>query len=126
MQICSNGVPRRNRIDLATPVENAVRQARAAVEGAGAHPLLTDASVLIGQALEKVADFVELRTEGTAGPSLGQIGYEAYIKSSGGKSLVSGATLPPWRDLSEAIRNAWESAAESIVGFQMMGSPDAV
>lgn len=126
MQICSNGIARRCRIDLATPVEVMIRQARIAVEGAGAHPLLTDASVLLSQALDKVADYVELKTSESVTPTLGQVGYEAYCKSSGGASLVSGAKLPPWRDLSEAIRNAWESAAESVVGFQVMGSPDAV
>ena len=59
-------------------------------------------------------------------PSLGQVGYEAYCKSSGGVSLVSGAKLPEWPTLSDAIRNAWDAAAESIVGFQFMGSADAV
>ena len=37
-----------------------------AVEAAGCHPLLTEAVILLGQAHEKVADFVELFvTEGT-------------------------------------------------------------
>ncbi len=55
-----DGIPRRNRIDLLTPAELAIRQAVAAVENLPAHPLLTDAVVLLGQARDKVADFVEL------------------------------------------------------------------
>lgn len=55
-----NGIPRRNRIDLNTPAEMAIRHAMAAVESAGAHPLLTDAVMLLGDAHNKVADFVEL------------------------------------------------------------------
>lgn len=126
MQLRPDGFPRRNDVLLATPLELKLREARAAVEGAGAHPLLTDASILIGQALDKVADFVELPKRVVRSPSTGQVAYEAYCKSSGGKSLVSGATLPAWCALSEEIRNAWESAGEAAVGYQMMGSPDAV
>lgn len=54
--------PRRNRIDLQTPAEAAIRAAIQVVEAAGAHPLLTDAVILLCQAQEKVADFVELPT----------------------------------------------------------------
>lgn len=50
---------RRNRIDQWTPAETAIYNATQAVEQAGAHPLLTDAVVLLGQAREKVADFVD-------------------------------------------------------------------
>lgn len=60
MQLSENGFPRRNRIDLHTPAETAIREAIIAVEEAGCHPLLTDAVVLLGQAKDKVADFVEL------------------------------------------------------------------
>lgn len=55
-----DGFPRRNRLDLCTPAELAIRAAVEAVEAAGAHPLLTDAVILLQQAREKVADFVEL------------------------------------------------------------------
>ena len=37
--------------------------------------------------------------------------YEAYCNSSGWKSLVSGAVLPPWSGLSEDIRKAWAAAS---------------
>jgi hypothetical protein len=50
---------RRNRIDQATLAETAIRNAVDSVEAAGAHPLLTDAVVLLGQALDRVADFVD-------------------------------------------------------------------
>jgi len=55
-----DGIPRRDRMDLYTPAEKAIRKAMEAVEGAGAHPLLTDAINLLSQAHDKVADFVEL------------------------------------------------------------------
>ena len=37
--------------------------------------------------------------------SFGCIAYEAYYESSLGKSLVSGAELPAWQDLSIEISN---------------------
>lgn len=50
---------RRNRIDQYTPAETAIREAMIAVEDAGCHPLLTDAIILLEQARDKVADFVD-------------------------------------------------------------------
>ena len=44
----------------------------------------------------------------------GQIAYEAYCKSSGGKSLISGAELPPWVNLSLEIQRAWNAAADAV------------
>lgn len=55
-----NGIARRCRIDLYTEAEKAIWAAISAVESAGAHPLLTDAVVLLAQAKEKVADHAEL------------------------------------------------------------------
>ena len=52
-------IPRRNRIDQATPAEKAIRAAIDAVEEAGAHPHLTKAVVLLGEALSATADFVD-------------------------------------------------------------------
>lgn len=60
MKLTEDGIPRRIRVDLYTPAETAIRNAMLAVEDAGAHPLLTDAVILLGQAKDKVADFVEL------------------------------------------------------------------
>lgn len=51
--------PRRVCIDQLTPAEFAIWAATQQVEAAGAHPLLTDAVVLLQQAREKVADWVD-------------------------------------------------------------------
>lgn len=42
-----------------SPAEKAIREARLAVEDMGADLLLTDAVVLLSQAQDKVADFVD-------------------------------------------------------------------
>ena len=59
-QLAPNGFPRRRRIDLWTRAERAINEALQTVEAAGAHTLLTEAVVLLDQAQNKVADFVEL------------------------------------------------------------------
>lgn len=58
-----DNIPRRIRIDLMTPAELAIRNAMLAVEEVGADPLLTDAVILLQQARDKVADYVD-RMEG--------------------------------------------------------------
>lgn len=55
----TDNIPRRIRLDLNTPAELAIRAAVDAVELVGAHPLLTEAVILLGQAREKVADYVD-------------------------------------------------------------------
>jgi hypothetical protein len=57
------GIPRRIRVDLMTPAELAIREAVIAVEAAGCHPRLTDAVILLGQARDAVADFVDSEIE---------------------------------------------------------------
>jgi hypothetical protein len=52
-------IPRRAHLDLNTPAELAIRDAVNAVERMGADVLLTEAVVLLGQAREKVADYVD-------------------------------------------------------------------
>ena len=64
-----DGIPRRCRIDLATPAEKAIRRAREWVEGMPADVRLTEASILIGTALDKVADFLEGRTSSAPAPA---------------------------------------------------------
>jgi hypothetical protein len=59
-QLAENGFPRRMCLNLMTPAELSIFNAMQEVEKAGAHPLLTDAVILLGQARDKVADFVEL------------------------------------------------------------------
>ncbi len=41
--------------------------------------------------------------------------YSAYCYAAGGKSLVSGETLPVWDNLPGAIKNAWHSAAMAAI-----------
>lgn len=43
---------------------------------------------------------------------LGRAAYERYLHASGGKSLVSGAELPGFDALSDAIKAAWCAAAD--------------
>ena len=50
---------RRMDFERMTPTEKAIHYAILAVENEGAHPLLTDAVVLLEQAKNKVADFVD-------------------------------------------------------------------
>ena len=45
---------------------------------------------------------------------LGRIAYAAYVADAGGKSLVSGATLPEWEELKAPIRSAWIAAARAV------------
>jgi hypothetical protein len=52
-------IPRRIDVRRNTPAELAIRAAVDAVEMAGCHPLLTAAVILLAQAREKVADFVD-------------------------------------------------------------------
>jgi hypothetical protein len=56
------GFPRRSCLDLNTPEELVIRQAIGVVESMAAHPLLTDASVLLQAGLNKVADYIDLPT----------------------------------------------------------------
>lgn len=55
--------PRRNCVDHFSPAELAIWKAKQVVEEAGCHPLLTEAVVLLGQAQDKVADYVEQEQE---------------------------------------------------------------
>ena len=55
----TNDIPRRIRLDLFTPAEKAIYDAVGEVEKAGAHPLLTEAVILLQKARDKVADYVD-------------------------------------------------------------------
>lgn len=52
-------IPRRSDVQRNTSAELAIRIAVQAVEDVGAHPFLTDAVILLDQAREKVADYVD-------------------------------------------------------------------
>lgn len=49
--------------------------------------------------------------------TLGEIAYNAYCESTGGKSLVTGDKLPEFKYLSEDIKTAWNRAASAVVEF---------
>lgn len=53
------GMPRRINEEGRTMPEAAITMALAWVEVSGAHPLLTDAVMLLQQARDKVADYIE-------------------------------------------------------------------
>lgn len=55
-----DGFLSRNDIELQTPLEKTLGQTIRDIEAAGAHPLLTEASVLVQQAKSLIADYVEL------------------------------------------------------------------
>jgi hypothetical protein len=52
-------IPRRVRLDLQTPTERAIYEAMQEVEKMGADTRLTDAVILLQQAIDKVADYVD-------------------------------------------------------------------
>lgn len=54
---------RRSRLDRLTQEELAIFNAVQQVENLGAHPLLTEVVVLLQQARERLADWVELEGE---------------------------------------------------------------
>jgi len=45
----------------------------------------------------------------------GQIAYEAYCASTGGKSAVLDVPLPPWDELSPRVCEAWMAAGEAVI-----------
>lgn len=57
-----NDIPRRAYVQKWTAPERAIKDAVRAVEAAGAHPLLTDAIILLQQAFEKIADYTDQAT----------------------------------------------------------------
>jgi hypothetical protein len=55
------------------------------------------------------------------GRTWGQIAYEGYCVTAGNKSLISGAELPLWNELSKPIQNAWEAAARAVLDAPQQG-----
>lgn len=43
-----------------------------------------------------------------------KLAYEAYCRQTGGKSLATGDTLPPFEVLREPIKEAWNTAAMAL------------
>lgn len=48
--------------------------------------------------------------------NLAKEAYEAYANHTNWKSLATGATLPQWDELSDAIKAAWMSSAAWVAG----------
>jgi hypothetical protein len=46
---------------------------------------------------------------------LGEIAYTAYAANTGGKSLETGADLPMWDDLPDAMHTAWTAVAREVM-----------
>lgn len=47
---------------------------------------------------------------------LGRVAYEAYCQSVGGKSPITGDTLPPFEVLTFQVSVAWIAAARAVAG----------
>lgn len=45
---------------------------------------------------------------------LGKIAYEAYCETTGWKSAVTGADLPPFEKTPEAVQKGWIAAAKAV------------
>lgn len=56
-----NGFPRRYQLNHLTETEELIKKSKWFVEHIGTHPLLTEAIMLLEQAQNKVADFIELK-----------------------------------------------------------------
>jgi hypothetical protein len=59
MEVVENNIPRRNRLDLLYSAEKHILDSVSEVEKLPADVRLTDAVILLQQAREKVADFIE-------------------------------------------------------------------
>ena len=56
---------------------------------------------------------------------LGRAGYEAYTKSTGGKTF-DGRTMPTWDELPAHISAAWAAAAEAVVAAHNQAADDNI
>lgn len=83
-------IPRRNYIDQMTSGELAIRDAIIAVEKVGAHPLLTDAVVLLGQAKDKVSDYIDLPKPEGFSEKVARLQREIGERTAELQSLVCG------------------------------------
>lgn len=60
-----NTIPRRNRLDLNTPEEMAIRNAVDQVEKMGADVKLTEAVIYLDKARKLVADYIDSKPQNT-------------------------------------------------------------
>lgn len=92
-------IPRRIRMDNWTPAETAIYQAMQKVEEAGADVRLTDAVILLQQAREMVADYVdgvEARPPAAPQPATPPAGEAEYSASTYLKRSIEAATTDDW------------------------------
>lgn len=54
-------------------------------------------------------------TDSTKDLSMAKTAYQAYIKQTGGVSLISGDKLPEFEALKDSIKAAWTAAALAVV-----------
>lgn len=47
--------------------------------------------------------------------NLGKIAYEAYCATTGWKSAITGADLPPFETTPETVQRGWDAAAKAVV-----------
>jgi hypothetical protein len=45
---------------------------------------------------------------------LAELAYNAYCDTTGWKSAVTGAKLPPFTSASDVVRDAWEAASVAV------------
>lgn len=48
---------------------------------------------------------------------VGQVAYDAYCEETGGKSTVTGGTLPSWDNLATTVQDAWNAAGGAVECF---------
>jgi len=67
------------------------------------------------------ATLTEINKTLSPDPTQGQRAYEGYCKHTDWKSLISGASLPPWSGLKPEIQAAWEASAHAIKPCYCLG-----
>ena len=86
-------IPRRSRIDQMSPEEKSLFDMVGQIEALGAHPLLTDCVVLLGEARSKLSDWVDM-SRPTPDQADGATGEELCSACSHPKKLHSGDYAP--------------------------------
>jgi hypothetical protein len=64
-----------------------------------------------GRDIERDAESTDVK------PTFGNVAYNAYRTASGGRSLVTGAPIPPWDDMPEAIKDVWDASAGEVIFY---------
>lgn len=94
----------------------------AVVDGVSSGPIVNQVCEVLNS--EPVTRILKRRLSGGSLESDGVIhagreAYEAYANVTGWKSLATGADLPQWDGLTEAMRQAWNVSAAWVVGRVM-------